>query len=255
MSSSPILQEFFWSSLVEYAFDRNRNVFSSTPDQIPPLRSVPLYPHSSGASPSASRYTPIPGLLALHIRRGDFDEHCTGLAKWRSSYVGFNSFPELPDRFSPPADSSDSEAERVAQYQSHCLVGVADVVRRVMQVREDERAAGRELRDVYLMTNAPEEWIAEAKAALRDMDGPRWRFIASSRDLVVSPEQKYVAQAVDMLVGQRSQVFVGNGVSIGAVRVCCSSYSRPPSQFSSLSGLVTMFRMANGLPPSQTRFF
>ncbi|KAI0729505.1 hypothetical protein C8Q72DRAFT_875263 [Fomitopsis betulina] len=224
LSKSPILQEFFWSSLVESAFDWNRKVFSSVPDEIPQLGTAPLYSYSYNASPSASRYIPISGLLALHIRLGDFEKHCTGLAKWRSSYVGFNSFPELPDHFAPPSDSS--EAERIAQYRPRCLVSVADVVRRVREVREVEWAAGRELRDVYLMTNAPEEWIAEAKATLRDMDGPQWRSIASSRDLV----------AVDMLVGQRAQVFVGNG-------------------FSSLSGLITMFRMANGVPPNQTRFF
>lgn len=185
LSKSPILQEFFWSSLVESAFDWNRKVFSSVPDEIPQLGTAPLYSYSYNASPSASRYIPISGLLALHIRLGDFEKHCTGLAKWRSSYVGFNSFPELPDHFAPPSDSS--EAERIAQYRPRCLVSVADVVRRVREVREVEWAAGRELRDVYLMTNAPEEWIAEAKATLRDMDGPQWRSIASSRDLVVSP--------------------------------------------------------------------
>lgn len=213
-SKSPTLQEFFWSPLIESAFDVNRKVFSSTPTRIPSLSTVPLYPYDSSdaSSPSALRYTPIPGLLALHIRRGDFEKHCAGLAKWRSSYVGFNSFPELPDHFSAPPDSS--EEERKALYRPHCFVDVADVVRRVQQVREDEWAAGRgELRDIYLMTNAPEEWIAQVKKALSMMDGPSWKSISSSRDLVVTAEQQYVKQAVDMLIGQRAQVFVGNGVS------------------------------------------
>lgn len=213
-STSPILQEFFWSSLIESAFDANRKVFSSTPTRIPSLSTIPLYSHDSSltSSPSALRYTPIRGLLALHIRRGDFERHCAGLAKWKSSYVGFNSFSELPDHFSPLPDSS--EEEREAFYRPHCFVDVADVVRRVQEVREDARAAGRgELHDIYLMTNAPEEWIAEVKIALSTMDGPSWQSVSSSRDLIVTLEQQYVKQAVDMLIGQRAQVFVGNGVS------------------------------------------
>jgi len=37
----------------------------------------------------------IDGLLALHIRRGDFAGHCDELAKWSSDWNGFNQFDEL----------------------------------------------------------------------------------------------------------------------------------------------------------------
>ncbi|CCM04333.1 uncharacterized protein FIBRA_06505 [Fibroporia radiculosa] len=85
------------------------------------------------------------------------------------------------------------------------------------------------------MTNGPPEWVEEVKAAFRKSTGGKeWRSVRSSRDLVVSAEQKYVKQAVDMLIGQRAQVFIGNG-------------------FSSLSGIVTMFRMANKIPAQQNR--
>ena len=106
-SRSPILQEFFWSPLVELAFDMNRGLFSSTSPTTPLLASTPLYPYSSDASPSALRYTPIPGLLALHVRRGDFEEHCVNLAKWRSTYVGFK------DRKSTRLNSSHSGESRM----------------------------------------------------------------------------------------------------------------------------------------------
>ena len=36
--------------------------------------------------------------------------------------------------------------------------------------------------------------------------------MVTSRDLYLSWEAKPVAQAVDMLIGQRAQVFIGNGV-------------------------------------------
>jgi hypothetical protein len=36
--------------------------------------------------------------------------------------------------------------------------------------------------------------------------------ITTARDLELRKEEKYVAQAVDMYIGQRSEVFIGNGV-------------------------------------------
>ncbi|KAJ2921775.1 hypothetical protein H1R20_g15319, partial [Candolleomyces eurysporus] len=43
-------------------------------------------------------------ILALHLRRGDFEEHCDNLAEWGSRFMGFASFGEFAerDRFVPP---------------------------------------------------------------------------------------------------------------------------------------------------------
>ena len=59
--------------------------------------------------------------------------------------------------------------------------------------------------------------MEELKDELRKMGG--WEQVVSSRDLELGWEQQYVAQAVDMLIGQRAQVIIGNGVS--ARFVCC----------------------------------
>jgi hypothetical protein len=50
----------------------------------------------------SNRQTPyydetLDGLLVLHLRRGDFDQHCWNFIEHSS---GYNSFDELPDRFS-----------------------------------------------------------------------------------------------------------------------------------------------------------
>ncbi|KAH9838460.1 uncharacterized protein C8Q71DRAFT_531289 [Rhodofomes roseus] len=231
-SKSPILQEFAWSPLVELAFDQNREVFAPTYVYVPPLGTLPMaLSGSTAVSPSAARYAPIPGLLAIHLRRGDFSEHCTNLARWGSSYVGHNEFPELPDKFHYPPDTNDDD--RIALQRPHCYPSIQEVVERAVEERAAQRAIGRpELVDVYFMTNGPKEWVDELTEAVRATGG--WRTVASSRDLEVNWEQKFVKQAVDMLIGQRAQVFVGNG-------------------YSSMSGLVTMFRMANGIPPGQNR--
>ncbi|KAI0826561.1 hypothetical protein BC628DRAFT_1319723 [Trametes gibbosa] len=222
-SHSPIVQSFSWSALVELAYDTNRATISPTISALaPPLSAAPL-------SDGLARYTRIPGLLALHVRRGDFKGHCFDVLARRSiGYTGFNSFPSLPDRWDLPQDASD--ADRREAYAEHCFPDIDAIVRRVEAVRAS--AAGRGLSHVYVMTNGAPSWVARLKAALRKKHA--WAHVASSRDLMLTPEQKYVGQALDMLVAQRAQVFIGNG-------------------FSTLSGMVVMLRMAGGVPPDATR--
>lgn len=55
---------------------------------------------------------PLP-ILALHIRRGDFKEHCANLAERESMYTGFNSFPEfrIRDAFDVPSIVNNDDEE------------------------------------------------------------------------------------------------------------------------------------------------
>lgn len=62
------------------------------------------------------------------------------------------------------------------------------------------------------MTNARGAWLAELREAL--WSAHKWEGLATSRDLELDWEQKYVAQAVDMHVAQRAEVFIGNGVRV-----------------------------------------
>lgn len=69
---------------------------------------------------------------------------------------------------------------------------------------------------VYVMTNGKPEWLRELKDALQE-DARRlrlreWEHIGTSRDLRLTGEQKHNSQAADMAVGQRAEVFIGNGV-------------------------------------------
>jgi len=194
----------------------------------------------AGDSPLVSEAKPIPGLLTLHIRQGDFREHCVNLEEWGAVFAGFNSFPELQDRLFPEGGYKTRE-DRKEGYRKHCFPSIEDIVAKVRQVRKDTRdyakvaasesrssakwgstAQYTELRRIYVMTNAPKDWLEELKRALhQDTDGEeQWEAIHTSRDLVLSWEQKYVAQALDMYVATRSQAFIGNGVSI----TCCFDF-------------------------------
>ncbi|KAF5387554.1 hypothetical protein D9757_006575 [Collybiopsis confluens] len=62
---------------------------------VPLERLSSLYPHAP-ASPSLK--DTIPGLVVLHIRRGDFEGHCENLIEWRASFHAFNSFEDMRER-------------------------------------------------------------------------------------------------------------------------------------------------------------
>lgn len=88
---------------------------------------------------------------------------------------------------------------------------------------------GRDLRSVYIMTNGDTRWLAQLKFALRRVH--TWNTIATSRDLNLTWEQKFVSQSMDMMVGERAQVYIGNGVSSSFCNAVASP--EPVLEFSS----------------------
>lgn len=206
-SHSPILQDFGWSSLVELAFDTNRELIAPSTTLDPYLTATPF-------TTPAERYKIISGLLVLHVRRGTFEDWCSHVADVGAGYNGYNMFPSLPDKldFDLPAETRVQRAQR---YRQHCYPAIWEIVRRVEEIRQTHAAQG--LRNVYIMTNAQTPWVLNLKAALRRTG--YWENVASSRDLLLNREQKYVKQPLDMLIGQRAQVFIGNGVSSLSVLV------------------------------------
>lgn len=192
LSQSPILSDFGWSPLILEGFYANLPFFTSgsgSDSDNPPLLTE---------TPS----TPLRGLLALHVRRGDFETWCDNTFTWTMAFTGFNSFPALPDQYAP------SRNDPVEVSRGHCLPSIPQIVEKVLKVA----AGAPHITRVYVMTNAPRPWLAQLKAALSAAhnwaDG-----IATSRDLKLSWQQKFVAEAVDMYVGQRAEKFIGNGVS------------------------------------------
>ncbi|KAJ6516863.1 hypothetical protein C8R47DRAFT_1172918 [Mycena vitilis] len=191
LSQSPILSNFGWSPLILRGFYDNIKYFMSSDFDEPP-------------SLLETSITPLKGLLALHVRRGDYETWCHAAAYGNAmTFTGFNRFPQLPDKYSPPPiDGSNTTSEIT---RKHCLPTVREIVEKVLTV-DDPR-----ITRVYIMTNAPRPWLAELVAALRA--ARRWPGgVGTSRDLRLSWEGKFVAEAVDMHVGQRAEMFIGNGV-------------------------------------------
>ncbi|OBZ67004.1 hypothetical protein A0H81_12820 [Grifola frondosa] len=192
LSTSPIMTGFSWSTLVELAFDNNRETISPTSSIS---RTFPLYRSRWARRLQTTLQIPIANLIWL-----DRTE----------------LFPSLPDKWE--SIMSDAPAEKRKElYDLHCYPETDKIVERVEEIRQTNAGSG--LENVYIMTNGPASWIAELKDAL-EAKYP-WKNIASSRDLVLNHEQKYIAQAIDMLVGQRAQVFIGNGVLLKSKRDDC----------------------------------
>jgi hypothetical protein len=210
LSSSPILADFTWSPLVQSAVARNFAV---------------LRPQSAKDIYSTDSTPPLHGLVAVHLRRGDYTRHCPNLAKWGAEYMGINQHPSLVDRFDPGPYVNDTQLKE-SYYLEHCLPTTEQIVARL----HDIRAQHPELRRVYVLSN-DWAWALEGlKGALED-DG--WEDLVSSVDIQLDAQQYYVATAVDMAIAEKAEVFVGNGVSthlitsMGSVLTCsplCHSF-------------------------------
>lgn len=201
LANSPVSTHWGWSSLVRDAYKRNRHLFDPTRAKF----FTGIFDSQEGTNPS-----PIPGLLAIHIRRGDFKDHCEHLSRWSADWNAFNSFPEFLDKFELPdgGGGGQTSEENTKTYIRHCYPSIEQIVEKVKEVR---MKAADPLRYLYIMTNGQKPWVEELKSALaHDMS---WDQLSSSRDLRITWEQKFVAQCLDMYVAQRAQVFIGNGVS------------------------------------------
>jgi len=144
--------------------------------------------------------------------------------------MGFNEFPGLPDRFTPPASREEIEdgyypsSEQRAIYHSHCFPEIEQIVSRVREVRASLLSKTK-LKRVYVLTNGRPEWLRELGDALQE-DARRehlkeWEHIGTSRDLRLTGEQKHNSQALDMAVAQRAEVFIGTGVRHLVIHTVC----------------------------------
>lgn len=116
--SSPVSKLLKASPIVQRAVERNQRLFG---------------PSSSGAEGSQS---PFERVLAVHVRRGDYLDHCTHLAKYASPFESWSALPWLPDRFEPPSGETKTD-EQMQEFLSHCLPTNEQIVEKITQVRRD----------------------------------------------------------------------------------------------------------------------
>ncbi|KAG2352335.1 hypothetical protein BDR07DRAFT_1615071 [Suillus spraguei] len=212
LAKSPMLTDFAWSPLVQSAVSRNFAL---------------LQPESARDLYDAHSRKSLAGLVALHLRRGDYKQHCPNLAKWGADYMGINQHPSLPDRFDRSPYVNDTNA-RLSYYLDHCWPSTEQVVEKLRGIRKEYPG----LKRVYVLSN---EWAWSLDGLKSALEEDGWDDLVSSIDIVLDSEQKHVAMAVDMAIAEKAEVFIGNG-------------------FSSLSSNVVMLRMAKGMEAESNRF-
>ncbi|KAJ7064909.1 hypothetical protein C8F01DRAFT_1128715 [Mycena amicta] len=279
-STGPTLKEFAWSPLVTQAIHDHYHLL--TAPSPPPT--IPAYLQPASSSPAPRSFNafhalradapPILGLLAVHVRRGDYEGHCRFLADVGSEFTTFDKFgtpglsvppeagtgypgdpsagpeagyiasgipknytyPPLPDYLSVPEG-----AERKDAALAHCWPSVIEIVQRAHQIREGAYlsqwglSVQQELRAVYVSTNGEKGWVSELAEALRN---DKWERVTSSLDLAesMSKEALAVSQAVDQGIMGAAESFIGVG-------------------FSSMTGNVVQVRLGGGREAGSIHFW
>lgn len=217
---SPVLTHFKWSSWILDSIKRNNFILKSpdNPNIIPKL----------------------PGLIALHVRRGDFEEHCRNLKVWNSPFNSWNSlglysnstwskpksphynqdknpvelefvnkaYPQLPDTIYGAADGSEVDQHPPITHQDHCWPSPEMIRRKIAKISKDHP----NLKKIHLMTNGDGDWLESVIGGL-GVDGWPRRSITTSKDIKLRGPATAASQAVDMAIAHSAEVFVGNGVS------------------------------------------
>lgn len=235
LSKSPVMTAFKWSPLVLSAVHNKTGGALISPE----FMSSPL--------PNV-----VDDLMAVHVRRGDYDGHCKYLEKWSVPYMGWNQMPGLADAFVPPTHSKPGANLDI--YLKHCWPDVEKIAERVEEIRrewETERGAGR-LKKLYILTNGEKAWLETLKSKLKQSS--TWDLVLTSRDISLTFEQKYVGQAIDMAIAERAAVFVGNGVRAYSPSLMYAK-ANSPMQFSSMSANIILMRSIHKLPLISNHFW
>ncbi|TFK74056.1 hypothetical protein BDN72DRAFT_834066 [Pluteus cervinus] len=156
---------------------------------------------------------------ALHLRRGDFEEHCHVLAKEHTGFTTWATLPELRSRVAhPPLDT-----ENATSVVEHCYPSL----RRILSVIDEHAKAHPHIRALHMLHDGawdhPTVYIQVQKLAVALMDASRalaagWtngpmKIITHSGMLPVRLGEADWAVTVDVEIARRADFFVGNGFS------------------------------------------
>jgi len=175
---------------------------------------------ASRRGPTIDDENRIPGLIGLHLRRGDYESHCKHLFTYGSTFEAWNMLPGLHTEPRPEGISDEEWHAR------RCWPTIDHIAERMANVKK----AYPGLERVFLLTNGDKAWVAKLKQVLRSAG---WKAVVSSLDLDLSYQDIGLGPAIDMEIARRADVFIGNG-------------------WSSLSSNVILFRLASGKTPHST---
>ncbi|KAJ7132771.1 hypothetical protein C8R43DRAFT_1023258 [Mycena crocata] len=170
--------------------------------------------------------------MALHLRRGDFEEHCRGLASTQTAFTTWATLPELKASVLPPL----LDPTNYASTMDHCY----PTLRRILDAIDQAAVANPHVRAlhvlhdgawdhplVYLQYYKLEAAVKSSERTLRaGWTGGPMRAVTHSGTLPLRRGESDWAVAVDVELARKAQIFIGNG-------------------YSSLSSQIIALRLAN----------
>ncbi|WVR09242.1 hypothetical protein IAU60_006306 [Kwoniella sp. DSM 27419] len=222
---SPVMKHFSFAPTVLDIINRNL-----------PMLAPEATPYDLDSLAHASSDTPITTsmwrhILALHIRRGrNWEAVCEDKGRNAAPFVSFNKLPALPGNENVPPPPDMVEATRMGLYRAKCLPQTLEIIARARRMRKNHPL----LKSVYILTDAEDAWVQEIRMWLQS-EG--WDNVwIGKEDVYPDWQDKEVGVAVDMEVGRRAGVFVGNG-------------------FSTTSSNIVLLRSRDGVHPDLTQFW
>ncbi|KAJ7703221.1 hypothetical protein B0H17DRAFT_1042316 [Mycena rosella] len=167
----------------------------------------------------AERARPTEPYMALHLRRGDFEDHCRGLASSQTGFTTWATLPGLNDAVFPPS----LDPTNYTSVMEHCYPSLRRILDAIdSQARANPHINGLHvLHDgawdhplVYLQYFKLEAAVKSPARILRaGWKGGPMKVVTHSGTLPVGRGESDWAVAVDVELAIKASVFIGNGYS------------------------------------------
>ncbi|KAL0956710.1 hypothetical protein HGRIS_002832 [Hohenbuehelia grisea] len=159
--------------------------------------------------------------MALHFRRGDFEEHCQVLANDRMGFTTWSTLPLLSDSIQPPALNTAN----ISSVTEHCY----PTLERLLAIIDAQAIARPHLRTLHVLHDGTWDhplvyWQKlQLERALRDTSRARAAGWPENKPLAIRVVHSGMLQlawgegdmavAADVEIARRADVFIGNGYS------------------------------------------
>ncbi|KAJ7725844.1 hypothetical protein DFH07DRAFT_896786 [Mycena maculata] len=165
-----------------------------------------------------ARPTAIEPYMALHLRRGDFEDHCRGLASTQTGFTTWATLPELGGAVFPPSLDPTNSTSVI----EHCY----PTLQRILDAVDSQARANPHISSLHVLHDGawdhPTVYLQcyKLEAAVKSPErilragwvGPM-KVVTHSGTLPVRRGESDWAVAVDVELAVKAQVFIGNGYS------------------------------------------
>ncbi|KAF8210210.1 hypothetical protein K438DRAFT_2052484 [Mycena galopus ATCC 62051] len=183
------------------------------------------------------RARPTEPYMALHLRRGDFEGHCNGLAASQTGFTTWGTLPELQDASIFPPKLELNNHSSVMQHCFPSLRRILDAIDSQARVNPHVNTL-HVLHDgswdhpsVYLQYYKLEAAVKSPKRILKaGWRGGPMKVVTHSGTLPLRSGESDWAVAVDVELARRANIFIGNGYSSLSTQIVALRLAREGSR-------------------------